>query len=270
MKKLLIAVGVLIVVLIIIIAVTVSNLGPMVKTAVNKYGPEITQTDVKLSDVDVSLFAGEATLADFLLGNPEGFNTPQAITVKKVHVNIDEKSILKDTIIIDKIEVMSPHINYEIKGKTDNFRALLDNIKQSTGAKEAPPEKKQPAPDEGEKPKKNILIKEFILKDGTVDLATTMLKDQKVSASLPDLHLTDIGGKDGAPPAEAFQAIFDKIYAQIQSSQVRDALNEQLKELGPEFAKLQIDAEGSLDKAMEKGKKGLESIKDKVKGFFGN
>src|SRR6056297_2637988 len=126
MKKILIAGGVIIVASIVLIVVALSNLGPMIKTAVNKYGPNITQTEVKLSEVDVSLFSGEATLKNFLLGNPQGFNTPQAMTVKKVHVNVDEDSIFKDPVVIDKIEVLAPHINYELKGKTDNYRSLMN------------------------------------------------------------------------------------------------------------------------------------------------
>ena len=275
MKKILIGIGILIVILVIIIAVAVSNLGPMIKTAVNKYGPEITQTEVKLADVDVALFAAEATIADFLLGNPREVDTPEAMTVKKVHVNLNEKTIMQDPIVIDKIEVVSPHINYEIKGKTDNFRAILNNIRETTGAKEAPPKEKKPAPPEKEKPKKNIIIKDFILTDGRVNLAMTMLKDQKVTARLPDLHLTDIGKKDGGTtPAKAFQIIFDAIYDEIQSSQVRDALNKELKKLGESFEKLELDAKGQVGEALKKGQKELdsatESMKDKVKGLFGN
>lgn len=274
MKKILIGIGILIVAVIIILVVAVSNLGPIIKTAVNKYGPEITKTEVKLADVDVSLFTGEATLGDFLLGNPEGFDSPRAMTVQKVHVNMDEKSILKDPIVIDKIEVLSPHINYEIKGKIDNFRALLNNIKETTGAREAPAEPKKPTPPEGEKPKKNILIKEFTLKDGKVNLAMTRLKNQKVTTTLPDLHLSNIGKNGGTTPAQAVQIIFNAIYDEIQSQQVREALNKQLKELGKNFDNLKIDTQGQLDEALKQGEKELDSaadsVKDEVKGLFGN
>lgn len=275
MKKLLIGIGILIVILIIIIAVAVSNLGPMIKTAVNKYGPEITQTEVRLADVDVALFSAEATLSDFLLGNPKEFNTPEAMTVQKIHVNLNEKTILEETIVIDKIEVLSPHINYEIKAKTDNFRAIRNNVKETIGAKEAPPAEKEPAPPEKEKTKKNIIIKDFILKDGRINLATSMLKDQKVTARLPDMHLTDIGKKDGGiTPARAFQIIFDAIYEEIQSAQVREALNKELKKLGENFDQLRIDPEGQFDDVLKKGQKELDSVtdsaKDKVKGLFGN
>jgi len=275
MKKILIAGGVLIVAIIIIIVLAASNLGPMIKTAVNKYGPEITRTEVSLSDVEVSLFSAQATLIDFLLGNPKGFNTPQAMTIKKAHINIDEKSILKDLIVIEKIEVLSPHITYEIKGKTDNFRALINNLQKPGDAGKAPSEQKQSTPPEDAKPTKNIFIKEFILKDGRVDLAMTMLKGQTVTATLPDLRLTDIGKKEGgATPAEAFQAILDEIYGQLQSSQVRDALNKQLKELGASLDQIKGEARQQVDDTLKKGRQELDSVKDsvqdKMKGFFGN
>ena len=70
-----------------------TNLGPMIKTAVNKYGPEITQTDVRLGAVDISIFSAEAKLKDFLLGNPKGFASPHAMKVGAINLNVDEKSI---------------------------------------------------------------------------------------------------------------------------------------------------------------------------------
>lgn len=103
----------------------------------------------------------------------------------------------------------------------------------------------------------------------------TMLKDQKVTATLPDLHLKNIGEKDGGiTPAKALQIIFDAIYEEIQSAQVREALNRELKKLGEDFEHLELDARGQLDDALKKGQKELDStadsVKDKVKGLFGN
>ncbi len=268
MKKLLIVAGGLILILIIVITVALSNLGPIIKKAVNTYGPDITQTDVRLETVDVSLFKGEATLVDFLLGNPKGFDTPNAMTVQSVHVNIDEKSITKDPVVIETIEVISPQITYELKGKTDNFRALLNNIKERTGAKEAP-EPAEPTPDQEEKPAKKILIREFILTDGTVNLAASVFKEKSITVNLPDMYLTDIGGKDeGASPAEVFRQIAEQLYQHIQSRQVRQALDSQLKELGKSLDQLKLDAGEGIDRLGEKSKEELESVKDSVKGWL--
>ena len=131
MKKwILIGGGVLVGVVIILLVVGVSNIGPIIKKAVNTYGPNITKTQVKLGDVDVSLLSTEAKLKDFILGNPKGFKSPQAMSVKSIDVNVDEKSLTKDTIIIDKIEVVAPEITYEKIRGTDNFQTIMNNIKK--------------------------------------------------------------------------------------------------------------------------------------------
>ena len=92
--------------MVIVLVVGLSNLGPVIKSAVNTYGPEITKTDVRLGDVKVSLFSAEAQLKDFYLGNPKGFKSPQAMKVRSIKMDVNEKSITTDTIVVDRIEVV--------------------------------------------------------------------------------------------------------------------------------------------------------------------
>ena len=105
MKKILYVVIALAVVFAIVLIVGLSNLGPIIKTAVNKYGPAITKTDLRIKDVSISLFSGEAKLKDFYLGNPKGFKSPVAMSVNAINVDVDEKSLTRDPIIINRIEV---------------------------------------------------------------------------------------------------------------------------------------------------------------------
>ena len=54
MKKwILIGGGAFVVIVAVVIVLGVSNLGPMIKSAVNTFGPEITKTEVKLGDVGI-------------------------------------------------------------------------------------------------------------------------------------------------------------------------------------------------------------------------
>ena len=93
MKKFIIIALVLLVVAVGVVVFGLSKLGPLVKTAVNTYGPQITKTDVRLGDVDVSLFSAQAKLKDFYLGNPQGFNSAEAIKVGSILVDVDENSL---------------------------------------------------------------------------------------------------------------------------------------------------------------------------------
>jgi len=99
-----------IVVVVAIIIFGLSNLGPVIKQAVNSYGPNITKTELHVDDVGVSIFSAQAKIKQFFLGNPAGFKTPSAMKVRSILVNVDEKSLTSSTIVIDRIEVINPDI----------------------------------------------------------------------------------------------------------------------------------------------------------------
>ncbi|MCP4673243.1 MAG: hypothetical protein GY857_18280, partial [Desulfobacula sp.] len=203
MKKLLIAGVVLIAVVAGIAFFTLSNLGPLIKKSVNTFGPQITKTDVKVADVGISIFSGQATIKKFLLGNPKGFKSAQAMEVASIYVDIDEGSITKNPIVISKIEILAPEITYEKIAGSDNFQTLLKNIKGSAKSESKAAKKS----DAGQgKPGKKIIINDVIIKNGKVHLTMAALAGTNVTAPLPDLHLTDIGKKtNGATAAQAFE-----------------------------------------------------------------
>ena len=287
MKKLVVIGGLAIIVIVVFLFVGLSNLGPIIKKAVNTYGPKIMKTEVHLGDVDLSIFSGQAKLKEFSLGNPRGFNTPTAIDVEYIYVDVDEGSLAGDIIVIDKIAVVKPEITYEKILGTDNFRTILDNIKKSVGS--AKPSGKT---SEKEGSGKKIMIRDFVLKDGKVNLAMSMLSGSTISVSLPDIHLADIGKKDqGLLPKVAFEKILTVVYQKITSPAVEDRLNDGLKKLksGIEAAgedavkeleaakatadkEVQAAGEHAKDKAREEIKnveKEVEGLTGKVKGLFG-
>ena len=259
--------GAIIAVIVIVLVIGVFNLGPIIKKAVNTYGPEITKTEVKLGDVEISILSAEAELKDFFLGNPKKFNSPQAMSVKSIHLSVDKKSLTKNTIIIDRIEVVAPEITYEKISGTDNFQTIMNNVEKSIGADKTAA---QPA-EKGEKAEgKKILIKNFIFKDGKVNLVMAMLGEKTLSANLPDIHLKNVGKeKGGASPAEAFKEIFAALYAKITSTAVTDALNKGLKKLTADTKAMTQEAKKQLEDAGQSAKEQVKSTTDKLKGMFG-
>jgi len=269
MKKwIFIGLGAIVVILIVVVVVGISKLGPIVKMAVNTYGPRITGTELKVDDVGISLFSAEAKLKKFFLGNPKGFKSESAMKVGSVYVDVDEGSLTKDTIIIQRVEVVGPEITYEKRGKTDNFRALLANVQKNVPQGDSA--KKEP---EKEGPGKQLIINDFIIKQGKVNLAVEMpggvLGDKEIKTDLPDIHLKDIGKKKGgASPAEVAQEIFAALYGKITAPNVLGALDDQLKKLGGAgIADIEKAAKGVTDVAADAGKK-AEGVTDKVKGLL--
>lgn len=267
MKKWMFIGGGIVVIIIIALIIGVSNLGPIIKSAVNSYGPEMTQTEVSLDDVDISLFSAEAKLKNLSLGNPKGFNSPQAIKVGAIHVNVDKGSLTGDTIIIDRIEVVRPDITYERKSGTDNFQAILYNVKKAIGIETSPKKESEDAEQSsGGESGKKLLIRNFIVEDGKVNLAMGIIGGKSISAPLPDMHLKDIGKeKGGTSPAEAFSEIFAALYASITSPSVTGTLNDGLKAIGSN-----LESVGSGAKKVGQGAvKELEDVGGKLKGLFG-
>ena len=260
MKKwILIGISAVVVVIIAVLAVFIIKLGPTVKGAVNTYGPELTKTEVSVSDVDVSILSAEAVIRGFLLGNPTGFKSAEAMKVGSIRVDIDTKSLTTDTIIIESIEVLAPEITYEKNGASDNFRSILQNVQDRVGSETG----KKTETVEAKGSEKKILIRNFIVKDGKVNLSMTALGGKGISSSLPDIHLKDIGKQGGgASPAEVFKEVFETLYSKITSSSVTDVFNKELKALSK-----------NLDPIREKAKEAEESIKsvtDTFKGLLGN
>jgi len=273
MKKwIFIGLGAIVVILIVVVVVGLSKLGPIVKMAVNTYGPRITDTELRVDDVGISLFSAEANLKKFFLGNPKGFKSGSAMKVGSVYVNVDEGSLTKDTIIIKKVEVVGPEITYEKRGNTDNFKAILANVQKNVP--KGQDAKKEPAK---EGPGKQLIINDFIVKQGKVNLAAELpggvLGEKQISTDLPDIHLKDIGKKKGgASAAEVAQEIFAALYGKITAPNVIGALDNQLKELGGTLT-------GTVESAAQEGLKGATgvvegagkeagTITDKVKGLF--
>ena len=106
-----------------------------------------------------------------------------------------------------------------------------------------------------------ILIKNFIVKDGKVSLAMSMIgnKDIEANAAVPNIHLTNIGGAEGGlSPTRAFKQVLTALYGTIVSPSVIGNLSAEFKAKG-------VDLKGLAGS----GKEGLEKTTNKIKGLFG-
>jgi hypothetical protein len=280
MKKLLIAGIVVVVVGAAVVFFTLSNLGPLIKKTVNTVGPEITKTAFSLDDVSVSIFSGEAKIKGILLGNPKGFKSSEAMKVGSVFVDIDEGSITKNPIIINKIEIIAPEITYEKISGSDNFQTILKNVQQSAKIEQKAKTETTSTSSDSNAPGKKIVINNVIIKNGKVNLTMGILGGKKITAPLPDIHLKDIGKeKEGASPAEAFEKILSSLYSSINADSVTNLFNDGLKKLGNLGNLKDLGASGlqaggetaqkAVDTAKESVKSATEGVKSATEGLKG-
>jgi len=251
MKKLLIAVGVLVLLVVVAVLVVASQAGSLIKDGIESYGPEITGTSVTLSGVDVSLLSGNASINNLVIGNPKGFKSREAFRVGEVSVKLDVGSLFSEQIRIEKILIDGAELTYEQLNKTSNIDALKRNVERNTGASSG-------GSDTGDSGASDVqlVIDDLYINGTQVNASVSVLgKDEQKSVTIPDIHLKDLG-KDGDG---SVAAIVDEVVSLVTKAATKAVVNE----LGKRKVQEAIDK-----KKGEALQKLDEKLGDKLKDLF--
>ncbi len=216
LKKILVGVLGLIVLVAVGIFLVGSNIDSIVKAAIEKYGTEAAQAETTLKKVSLSATNGEGSLEGFVLGNPEGFATKEAIRVDKIAVKLDTKSIMgKGPIVVLDVLIDAPQVTYEMAGKGEsNLQKIQDNVSSYANKLTRDAENTAGKPKEETKEEsRKIVIKNLVIRNGQVKLSHELLKgDNLVTAKIPFIQLVNIGeGRGGATPADIANAVLDRL-----------------------------------------------------------
>ncbi len=155
-KKLLIALGVIVLLVVVGLVIFVLTLDSTIKTAVEEGGSHAMKTDVKLEKVDLSLTGGKAALKGFAVANPEGYPARAAISLDEISTEIKLSSLTSDVIEVPSIIIRKPTISIDTKAgglKGSNIQQLLKNLDETAAEYMGPGEGgEQPKEKPGEKP----------------------------------------------------------------------------------------------------------------------
>lgn len=204
-----------IVVVLVIALVAVYFIGGMVISKVAVAGveafvPQVTKTDVSMGGLGVSPLTGSGEVNDFVLGNPEGFQSDHSIAFGRAHIDVAPFSVLGDRILIEKIHVYQPRFNYERKLLTSNINQILNNIKAASGRTV---EEGENLPDEVKETSIRIEIKELIIEEAQVSMS---MAGATVPVPVPKIVLRDLGTKDGGiPPDEMAFEVMSVVLRQV-------------------------------------------------------
>jgi hypothetical protein len=224
-KKILIAFSVLILLLAGGGYYLASNLDSILRTAIEKYASEATQTKVSLKSVSIKLKSGEVALSGLSIGSPAGFDADKTFYLGDIKVKLDTASVRgTGPILISDVTIDKPQITYEVNATGQaNLQTIVRNANsyasslagRSGGlAKPAGEPANTAAPAPTEKPGRKVIIKSLTISDGQVGILQPLLKGKELSASLPTLHLSNIGqNSGGATAAEVAQQLITVITA---------------------------------------------------------
>ena len=205
--------GVLIVVVLALVVIVVASLflGDIVKKGVETVGPKITQVPVKVDEVRVTLLTGSASVKGLVVGNPEGYQTPQAISAGLISVGVNPLSVLSDKIVIRSLHVESPEITFEGGLGGNNLSKILDNVNASAHSASNPGAVSTNAPAEA-KPSKKLEVDDLLITGAKAHVDLTDLGGKEMTLSLPPIHLVDLGkNQEGITATELTRSVLDAI-----------------------------------------------------------
>jgi len=237
MKKIFWKILIVAVVLIVIAAIVGAFfLDSIVKKGVETVGPKITKVSIDLDEIHIGLLTGSAKVKGLVVGNPDGYKAPHAISVGLAEIGVNPFTVLSDKIVVHSIHVESPEITFEGGLSGNNLSAIMDNV-DGTAQQGGPV-----VTNSAGKPKsaRKIEVDDFLITGAKVHVILTQLGGKEMTLPLPQIHLTDLGkGGDGLTPTELTRAVFEAIISGTTKA-VADAVTkldvtkgaEQLKQSG--------------------------------------
>lgn len=240
-----------------------SSLDDIVKSAIETYGSEATQTAVMVDRVEIGLRDGTGAIYGLTVGNPSGFALPQVFSLGEISVQIDLDSLSENVFVIEQITVRAPEVFFELDqaGKT-NLDALKQKISSGGSGSAASSSSSQ-----GGSTETKIIIRKLLFTDGNIHAKVVPLnKDYELK--LPRIAMSNLGGNSGATPSQiadqVLKVLTDRAIAEIE----KQGIDQYKAQLEGEVNK-RIDAE--TQKLKKKvGEEAGGQVENVLKGLLNN
>jgi len=208
MKKIIFRLFMALIVLVLLAVIAVHFfLDGAIKRAVETIGPDLTKVQVKLGSVNLLLLSGSGKIGGLVIGNPEGYKSPSAISVGTVSIAIQPTSLLGDKIIVESINVQAPEVTFETDLRHNNLGKILSNLDETAaGGGKTPAQSKEPGMS------KKLEVDDFVISGGKIRVVVSTFAGKTATASLPEIHLKDLGkGPEGITPAELARQVLQAL-----------------------------------------------------------
>lgn len=244
-----------------------TSLDGLVEAAIEKYGSEVTQTEVRVDKVHIQLTDGSGAISGISVANPAGFRDPHAFTLGRIRTRIDISTLTQTPIVIDEVHVKAPAIFYEInKTGMANLNVLKDNVMRAIPARPAGKKAEPAEPVNQGEPR--LVIRRFIVEAGQIKATIARLDGKVLKTGLPRLELRNLGGKGGSTPQELARQISERLIKQAQDAVARLDIEKYLKQEASKRVHQEIDKR--LDQELEKQLgPGNQDTKDALKNLLG-
>lgn len=211
------------------------SLNEFVKTQIETVGSQVTEQKVTVKAVDIKLTSGAGSILDLNIPNPSQYKQANAFSLGEITLDINLESLTSSPIIIDAIVIKSPKAFVELtQSGGSNIQDLLNAIERNTPKGESASTEQAPT---DKSPEPMLAVKEIILAGTALSVDLSAFGNKEHTATLPNIHLNNIGGDNGLPASQLGTEIAKQALAKIwkqaketQKQKLKDNLTEKLKD----------------------------------------
>ena len=200
-----IIVGLAVVAVIAVVALMLS-LNSIVKNGVTSFGPEVIKAPIQLDSVSISALSGGGEIKGLVIGNPEGFKTPNAVKLGTAALQVKPMSLLGDKIVVQSIKADAAEITFEGSLGSSNLGKIQENVDAYVAALLGPADKVKKSAG------KKLQVDELVISNAKINLSLTVLGGKSATVPLPEIKLTNLGqGADGVTPSEVIKVVLKEV-----------------------------------------------------------
>lgn len=178
-RRVLKGVGIAFGVLFLLLILAVIFRDPLAKFVIRTCGSSLLGVDVRVEDIDTSLFKGTVRVRGLSVANPKGYSDRKAFELKEFFVKVKIGSLFTSKIEVEEIKVDGLSVNCEGESLLkNNFMAILERFdKKGEKKKKTEPKKKSET---------EVVIRKVAVSNVHVGLFGTDIRVGNIDASLVD------------------------------------------------------------------------------------
>ena len=185
------------------------------KQAIQSGAPLVTQCEVAIDDLELSLFSGEGQVHGFSLKNPTGFSEKNLFELHNISVKVDPESLLSQEVHIHSIEIHQPKFCFEQILSGSNWQTLIQNLQAFSAQRtdEKPSMSDKPENNSSDSTMPKIRIDSLSIQEAEVEFSAFGF--EKI-LKIPSIRITDLNTQNQALEAhELLLQISQKILKEI-------------------------------------------------------